>query len=95
VEQGPKEGAQFPGRQSTAGGAEKSQQCHRYFLQQHICFRKTLDSNICGRQTRFLPRALSNLITPLLCGVKNGPGYCQNEKPIEKLIFLHRDRKCS
>jgi len=26
-------GAQFPGRQMTAGGAEKSQQCHMYILQ--------------------------------------------------------------
>jgi len=29
-------GAQFP---------EKSQQCHKYFLQEHICFRKTSGSN--------------------------------------------------
>ena len=26
-------GAQFPGRRTTAGGAEKSQHCHNYFLQ--------------------------------------------------------------
>jgi len=26
-------GAQFPGRRITAGGVEKYQQCHKYFLQ--------------------------------------------------------------
>ena len=31
--QGRKEGAQFPGRRVTAEGAEKSQQCHKHFLQ--------------------------------------------------------------
>jgi len=29
------------GSRITAGGAEKSHQCRKYFLQQHICFRKT------------------------------------------------------
>jgi len=38
-------GAQFPGRRITTG-AEKSQQCYKYFLQQLICFRKTSGSNM-------------------------------------------------
>ena len=46
-------GAQFPGHQITAGGAKKSQQCHKYFLQQYICFRKTSCSNM-GAPNLFL-----------------------------------------
>ena len=34
-------------------GAEKSQQCHKYFLQKHICFRKTSGSNM-GASNLFL-----------------------------------------
>jgi len=45
-------GTQFPGRRITmgepnyCGGAEKPEQCRKYFLQQHICFRKTVGSNM-------------------------------------------------
>jgi len=45
-------------------GAKKSQQCRKYFLQQHICFRKNSGSNM-GRQTCFLPWTPSNLVTSL------------------------------
>jgi len=31
--EGGAKGAQFPGRRLTAGGAEKSQQCQKYFVQ--------------------------------------------------------------
>ena len=50
----------------TAEGAEKSQQCHEQVLSliQYICFRKSSGSNM-GRQTCFLPRAPSNLVTRL------------------------------
>jgi len=41
------------GRRMTVGGADKSQQCHKYFLQQHICFRKTSGSNM-GAPNLFL-----------------------------------------
>ena len=53
------------GRRITAGGAEKSQQCHKYFLQySKFAFERT-PVRPWGRQTLFLPRAPSNLVTPL------------------------------
>jgi len=74
-------GAQFPGRRVTmvapnhcwgrwmaAGGAKKSQQCHKYFLQYS---RPTFASErpqfrTRWRQTCFLPLAPSNLVTTWL-----------------------------
>jgi len=67
------------GRRITAGGAEKSQQCHKYFLQySKFAFERTpvrpwgrqtstmgAPVRPRGRQTLFLPRAPSNLVTPL------------------------------
>jgi len=53
------------GRRMTAGGAEKSQQCHKYFLQySKFSFERT-PVRPRGRQICFLPRAPSNLVTPL------------------------------
>ena len=67
-------GAQFPGGRVTmrvqnhCGGAKKSQQCHKYFLQySKFQYGK---SNM-GRQTCFLPRAPSNLVTPLVAITAN------------------------
>ena len=59
-------GAQFPGRRITAAGAEKSEQCHKYFLQYSAVqlFSKDLFPTW-GRQTYFLLRAPSNLVTPM------------------------------
>ena len=64
------EGRNSPGAESlwgcrmTAEDAKKSQQCHKYFLLQQICFRKTSGSKM-GCQICFLPLAPSNLVTPL------------------------------
>jgi len=54
---------QFPGRRITVGCAEKSQKCRKYFFHHHICFRKTLGSNM--GQTYFFPLELSSLATTL------------------------------
>jgi len=59
-------GTQFPGRRITAGGAEKSQQCHKYCLQYSTVASERPQARTWGRQTCFLPRAPSNLVTPLV-----------------------------
>ena len=56
---------QFPGSQITAGGAVKSQQCHKYFPQYSTFASERPQVRTWGRQTCFLPRAPANLITPL------------------------------
>ena len=53
------------GRQMTAGGVEKSQQCHMYILQYSKFAPEKYQVRTWGRQTCFLPRAPSNLVTPL------------------------------
>jgi len=59
------------GRQMTAGSpndcrsAEKSQQCHKRFLQYGKFASERVQIRTWGRQTCFLPRAPSNLVTPL------------------------------
>jgi len=55
----------YGGVESLREGAEKLQQCHEYFLQQHICFRKTSGSNM-GAPNLFLAPAPSNLVTSLV-----------------------------
>jgi len=45
--------------------AEKSQQCHKHFLQYTTFTSKISQVRTWGRQTCFLPRAPSNLVTPL------------------------------
>jgi len=63
--------AQFPGRPATMGApndyrvAEKSQQCHKHFLQYTAVTSKISQLRIWGRQTCFFPRAPSNLVMPL------------------------------
>jgi len=47
-------------------GAEKSQQCHKYFLQCSTFTSERSQVRTWGRQTCFLPRAPSNLVTPLV-----------------------------
>jgi len=54
------------GRQISAGGPEKSQQFHNYFLQCSKFPSERTQVRTLGRQTCFLPRAQSNLVTPLL-----------------------------
>jgi len=46
--------------------AEKSQQCHKHFLQYAIFTSKISQVRTWGRQTCFLHRAPSNLVTPWL-----------------------------
>ena len=54
------------GRQITAGGAEKSQQCHKYFLPySSFASERPQVRTWGGRQTCFLPRAPSDLVTSL------------------------------
>jgi len=49
--------------------AEKSQQCHKYFLQYNTFASERHQIRTWGRQTSILPRAPSNLVTPLLVRV--------------------------
>ena len=69
--EGQQEGHNSPGAESFRGApkiirsAEKSQQYHKSFLHLHyICFWKNQVRTL-GRQTCFLPRAPSSLVTPL------------------------------
>jgi len=48
-----------------AGDTEKSQQCHKYFLQYSTFASERPQVQTWGRQTCFLPRAPSNLVAPL------------------------------
>jgi len=49
------------GRQITVGGAEKTQQYHKHFLTSERPYVRTWERQMC-----FLPRAPSNLVTPLI-----------------------------
>ena len=53
-------------RQITAGDAEKPQQCHKYFLQYSTFASERPQFRKWGRQTCFLTRAPSNIVTSLL-----------------------------
>jgi len=57
-------GIQFPGRQIIARGRRKVQQCHKY-LNYRIFASEKLQVWTLGCRTCFLPRAPSNLVTPL------------------------------
>ena len=57
-------GAKLPWWRDCYGGAEESQQCHKYFLQYSVFASERRQIRTWGRQTRFLPRAPSNLVTP-------------------------------
>jgi len=63
------------GRRITAGGAEKSQQCHKYFLQYSTFASERPLLRKWGRQTCFLLRAPSNLVTTLGGGTIYPPEY--------------------
>jgi len=64
-------GEQFPGLGITMGGPndcgvlEKSQQCHKYFLQCSTLASERPQVGTYGRQTCFWPQAPFNLATPL------------------------------
>jgi len=67
----------FPGHRITmgapnhSGGAEKCQNCHKYFFQFSKFTSNRAQVRTWGRQTCFLPRALSNLVTPLCTVIVN------------------------
>jgi len=46
-------------------GGQKSQQCHKHFLQRSTFVSERPQVRTWGRQTCFLPQAPSNLVTPL------------------------------
>jgi len=54
------------GRRMATWGAEESQQCHKYFLQYSTSASERTQVRTWGRQTSFLLRAPSNLVTPLV-----------------------------
>jgi len=56
-------GGEIPRAPNHYGSAKKSLQYQKYFLQQQICFRKKPQVRTWGRQTCFLSRAPSNLVT--------------------------------
>jgi len=58
-------GAQFPGRRITAGGAEKSQQCHKYFFQYTTFASERAQVRTPGAKLAFCPAGPANLVTPL------------------------------
>ena len=53
------------GRRTTAGGPENSQQCQKYFLHYSTLASERPQFRTWGRRSCFLPRAPSNLVTPL------------------------------
>jgi len=53
------------GRRMTVRGADKSQQCRKYFFQYNTFTSERPQFRTWGRQTCFLARAPSNLVTPL------------------------------
>jgi len=66
-------GAQFPGANSlwglciTAGGAENSQQCHKYFLQYSKFVFERTQVRPRGRQTYFCPGRHLTSLRPCMC----------------------------
>jgi len=78
------------GRQMSAGGAEKSQQFHKCFLQHSKFPSEKSQVGTWGRQICFLPRAPSNLVTSLrlchvysLCFV-----FCGGKKDIRNAVTV-------
>jgi len=53
------------GAKSLRGGGEKSKQCHKHFLQSSTFASERPQFRTWGRQTCFLPRSQSNLVTSL------------------------------
>jgi len=82
--QGPNDGGQggaIPRAPNHYGGAEKSQQCHMYFLQYSIFASERPQVRTWGRKICFLPRAPSNLVTSLDTWVM--------PRPHKKLLCYH------
>ena len=61
------EGAEsLRGSRMTAEGEEKTQQCHKHFLQYSAFASDRFQVRAWACETCFLPRAPSNLVTPVL-----------------------------
>jgi len=60
------QGATIPRAPNDCRGPEKSQECHKYSLQYSTFASERLQVRTWWRQTCFLPRAPSNLVTPPL-----------------------------
>jgi len=58
-------GAQFPGRRMAAGGAKESHKRHKYILQYSEFASERPQFRTRWHQTCFLPRAPSDVVTPL------------------------------
>ena len=86
-------------------GAEKSQQCHNYFLQYSTFASERPQVRISGRQTCFMPRAPSNFVTPLsktiwdccwpggfrVPGLSGQPAYCPATFPKGKAVWYESE----
>jgi len=59
-------GGAIPRAPNDCGGAENPQQCHKHFLQYSKFPSIRPQMQLWGRQICFLPRAPSNLVTPLV-----------------------------
>jgi len=71
-------------------GAKMSRQCHRYFFQYSVFGSERSQVRTRGRQTCFLPRAPSNLVTSLHAPTpfaKIGQGYLRRD--LSEGILLH------
>ena len=64
-------GGAIPRAPSHYGGAEKSQRCHKYFLQYSTFASERPQFRTWGCQTCFLARAAPNLVTPLVASERN------------------------
>jgi len=81
LHQGRNEGGTIPRASNHCGGRRKVPIMSQVISSiQHICFRNTSGSNT-GRQTCFLPRVPSNLVTPLIyTQMRRGISFnCQDE----------------
>ena len=74
-------GAQFPGCRRVLTKSKALS------LIQYICFRKISGSNM-GRQTWFLPRAPSNLVTPLVLPLSKISSSCRSDYRYVNSFFL-------
>ena len=68
-------GAPFPGCRVTVGGTEKSQQCHKCFLQYSAFASERPQFRTREHQTCFLPQAPSNLVASLVMALQTCRGF--------------------
>jgi len=95
--QGCNEGGTIARALNHCGGAERSQQCHEYFLQCNKIAPETAQVRTWGRQTRFSPRARSNLFTPLPWWTSQ-PETCDMSLLLKQIIAsaaYRKNKKCA